>query len=368
MSVFRRYSLLLVCVFLASTCQHIRAPLPEAPQKIQRKQVILFIGDGMGFEHVKAAGMYGNNTPGSLSFESFPYHGSVTTTNIYGKVTDSAAASTAMATGTKVSNGVISVLLPGDGKPLKTIAEYFQESGQFTGLVTTTFVAHATPAAFAAHVPNRNNFSDIVSDYLDRSRPNVVFGGARHITKEMASWAGYRIVTDRESMLAQDTENVTLLWGLFGHGNMPYEYAGLGSLPHLSEMTSTALSVLDNEPSGFFLMVEGGRIDHASHANDIERAIYETIEFSKAVRVAMDWAEGRDDTLIIVTADHETGGLAVLENRGNGSIPDVRWETGGHTEKNVPVYALGDGADQFEGEIDNTDIFYIIMGIAQTAQ
>ncbi len=231
MRFFRRYSLLLVCVFLASTCHHIRAPLPEAPQKIQRKQVILFIGDGMGFEHVKAAGMYRNKTPGSLSFESFPYHGSVTTANIYGKVTDSAAASTAMATGTKVSNGVISVLLPGDGKPLKTIAEYFQESGQFSGLVTTTFVAHATPAAFAAHVPDRNNFSDIVSDYLDRSRPNVVFGGARHITKEMASRAGYRIVTDRESMLAQDTEMPRSCGGFLGTVICPMNMPGWALSP-----------------------------------------------------------------------------------------------------------------------------------------
>jgi alkaline phosphatase len=124
-------------------------------------------------------------------------------------------------------------------------------------------------------------------------------------------------------------------------------------------MTSTALDVLDNNHNGLFLMVEGGRIDHAGASNDITRNIFETIEFANAVSVSMDWAEGRTDTLIIVVADHETGGLVVIQNNGQGNIPTVSWSTTSHTEINVPIYAWGENAELVTGVMDNTDLFYI---------
>ncbi len=150
---------------------------------------------------------------------------------------------------------------------------------------------------------------------------------------------------------------------------MPYEFDGYGSLPHLSEMTDTALNILDNDPDGFFLVVEGELIDEASHSNDIQRTIYEVFELSNAVQVALDWAAGRNDTLIIVTADHETGGLTVLQNNGQFQIPDVSWGTNvdpslGHTDSPVPVYARGVNADLVLGIIDNTDIFSIVSQIS----
>ena len=138
------------------------------------------------------------------------------------------------------------------------------------------------------------------------------------------------------------------------------------TVPHLSEMTSAAIRALDNDPNGFFLMVEGGRIDKAAHINIIERNVFETLEFDRAFRVVMNWAKDREDTLIIVTADHECGGLKVLRNRGRGSMPDVLWSsrydsTKDHTGVNVPVYAVGEGAENFAGVIDNTDIFKILV-------
>jgi len=322
------------------------------------RNVIFLIGDGMGFEQVKAAGMYLNGGPGTLSFESLPYQGELTTYAANASVTDSAAAATAMATSHKANNGVISMAYPGDGRELETLLEYSRDRGKSTGLVTTTYMTHATPAAFGAHEPSRGNTSNIAGDYLNQTRPNVLLGGGSNgMSIASAAAAGYTVVTDKAGMTALDTDTVTMVSGQFGSSHLPYELDGLGALPHLSDMTTTALDILDNDADGFFLMVEGGRIDHACHDNDIARSIHETIEFANSVQVAMDWAAGRTDTLILVTADHETGGLTVLG--GGGLYPLAWWSTGGHTSANVPIYAWGLNADMVSGVLDNTDLFDI---------
>jgi alkaline phosphatase len=321
----------------------------------QPKNVIFCIGDGMGFEQVEAATMY---NAGALSFQSFAYQGEVTTYSANSSVTDSAAAATALATGVKVNNGVISMAPPSYNTELQTLLEYFQGTGHSTGLVTTTYMTHATPAAFGAHEPSRNNLSQIAGDYLNQTRPNVLFGGgANGMSVSSAQSAGYTVVTDAVGMLALNTETQTYVSGQFGSSHLPYEYDGVGSLPHLSQMTTTALNVLDNDPDGFFLMVEAGRIDHSGHDNSIERNVRETVEFSNTVQEAINWAAGRDDTLIIVTADHETGGLAVLADNGAGNAPTVSWATTGHTGVNVPVYAWGVNAHLVSGVMDNTDLW-----------
>lgn len=325
------------------------------------RNVILFIGDGMGFEQVEAAGMVATGQPGTLSFENFPFRGSVRTGNVDGEVTDSAAASTAMGTGVKVGNGVISMALPGNGAPLETALERFKASGKSTGLVTTTIITNATPAAFGAHEPSRSNYSGIADDYLNDSRPNVLLGGAEHLTAGAAAAAGYTVVVDRDGLQALEREPEVLVSGQFGSGDMPYESDGLGGLPHLSEMTLAALKILENDPDGFFLLVEGGRIDHACHANDIERTIGETIEFSRAVAVAVEWSDSHPDTLLVVTADHETGGMQVLANNGAGNLPSVAWGTTGHTSVPVPVFALGIDAEPVPGTLENTAIFHLLM-------
>jgi alkaline phosphatase len=355
------------------------------------KNVILFIGDGMGAEQVRAAGMYAHGSSGTLSFEAFPHRGLVKTHDAYFKVTDSAAASTAMATGVKVASGVISVARPGDISPLETLLERFQTMGKSTGLVTTTIITHATPAAFGAHRQNRSDYTGIAADYLNVSQPQVLFGGARYLTREAAERAGYIIVTDREGLFALDTEAAKMVSGQFGTDHMPFEAItggnmtelskdpivgrwviipterrrrpqldGLGTLPHLSEMTRVALDI----PDGLFLVVEGGRIDHAGHANDIERNVRETAEFSRAVGVGLEWAEKHPDTLILVTADHETGGLQVLGNNGIGRAPDVTWSTFGHTGVDVPIYGWGIGSAQVSGKMDNSRIYGIILRAA----
>lgn len=327
--------------------------------------VVLFIGDGMGAEQVRAAGMYAHGVEETLSFEAFPYRAELTTCSADSSVTDSAAAATAMATGVKVNNGVISMAYPGDGRELQTLLEYSKTKGKSTGLVTTTFMTHATPAAFGAHEPSRGDYSQIADDYLTQTKPNVLFGGSLHMAAAAA--AGYTVVTDSANMQAMDTEAETMVSGQFSSGHMTYEYDRMAGTtePHLSEMTEIALEILDNDPDGFFLMVEGGRIDHACHSNDIVRTVCETVEFDNAVQAAIDWVTdtASADTLILVTADHECGGLTVLTNNGEGAYPDVSWSTTHHTGVNVPIYAWGPDGELILGVMDNTDVFWALLSI-----
>ncbi len=354
------------------------------------KNVILMIGDGMGFEHVKAASLYAYGEEKKLSFEKY-YCGEVTThsANSYTKgnhATDSAASATAMATGQKVNNDVISEQ---SRQPIKTMLELLQEKGKATGLVTTVPITHATPAGFGAHNRTRGNYRDIANDYMTQTRPNILFGAyyknGRGMTVEKAKQGGYSVATTRREMLDivepldENSTDVFYVAGLFCPEEMPWEYdyyhptvilfpleevfkmPNYNTIPHLSEMVSSALTVLDNDPNGFFMLVEGGKIDWAAHDNIIEQSVFETLEFDRAFRTVMEWAKDRDDTLVVVTADHECGGLKVVKGNRRGYMPDVFWGSGSHTGANVPIYATGQGAKEFTGVIDNTDIFNIIM-------
>lgn len=324
--------------------------------------VILFIGDGMGFEQVRAGSLYASGKEGALFFERLPHRGEVMTAAADDKVTDSAAGATAMATGVKVGNRVISRALPGNGAYLETIVERSRLEGRATGLVTTAHLTHATPAAFGAHARDRDDFEDIAAWYLYGTRPEVLLGGGgKSLQPTDAARVGYTVVQDRKGLLGLDPATTERVCGLFGEGHMPYEHDGIAHYPRLSEMTRVALSFLERDDDGFFLMVEGARIDHAGHANDIERMVPEVVEFARAVELAVAWASERDDTLIIVTADHETGGLSVRRGRGPGKAPRVRWSTKDHTGVRVPVYAWGPGAERLTGVMDNTDIYRVMM-------
>jgi len=351
-----KYLLVFFCLLLVI----FKPEAASADTKI--KNIILFIGDGMGLEHVRAAGMYLNGNPGTLIFESFPHQGTVTTYPANGSVTDSAAAATALATGKKVNNGTISMAIPGDGSELTTILEYYSSLGKSTGLVTTTFIAHATPAAFAAHEPNRSNYNQIALDYFTQTRPTLLLGGGGFgVSPELARANSYTVVTTKQELEALEPGANLKVSGQFGNGNLPFENSYPANLPTLPEMTRAALSILTKNSKGFFLMIEGGRIDHASHSNDIVNTVKETVNFHEAVSYAYEWARLRTDTFIVVTADHETGGLKILKNNGKGNFPTVTWGTAGHTGKNVGIYVYGDRGTDIEGVIDNTDIYSLLF-------
>ena len=322
------------------------------------KNVILLIGDGMGFEHIEAARLHlGEN----LCFEDFIYQGELRTYPAdVTVITDSAAAGTALATGRKVFKDVVSVAIPGDGSELDTLLELYKSQGASTGLVTTTYMTHATPATFGAHEDKRTNLDEIALDYFSQEPLiNVLLGGGGNGLDPDIVPEVYTTVTDYSSMSQLDTEVEDLLVsGQFGNTHLPYEYDGMGDLPHLSEMTATALAILDNDEDGFFLMVEGGKIDLACHNNDLERMIGEMVEFNNAVQVAIEWVQENDnmsETLILVVSDHETGGLDYDELTGTAS-----WSSKEHTEMNVPAYAYGVNAGLVRDVMDNTFIFTVV--------
>lgn len=335
----------------------VRRKIVIAPYKVLRN-VFFFIGDGMGENHIKAASIYKTGEQGSLCFESFPVIRKIRTKSANKRITDSAAAATALSTGFKVNNGVISKSIPGDNSDLETILEFYKTNGFKTGLITTSTITHATPAAFGAHQNDRSMVNEIALDYFTKTKPNLLLGGGLNgVSEKMAINNGYLLVTNK-------TEMDNLIWdigidyvsGQFGSYHLPSVYDGdYSKLPHLNGMVSFGLSGYNNSINGLFLMIEGARIDHFSHNNDLVRTIHEVLEFSASVKVALDWASTRDDTLVIVTSDHETGGLSVVKNNGSNTLPTVKWSTSGHTAVEVNAYVYGLYSELFSDISDNTD-------------
>lgn len=326
------------------------------------QNIILVIGDGMGEEHIRAGRFLRGE---ALRFELFPFTSQLATANITGGVTDSAAAATAIATGVRVANGVVSVASPGSGEDLETIAEFFSDRGKEIALVTNSTATDATPAAFASHTVSRNNHAEIAADYFMGLYPVIVFGGGGFgIDPDLAFAAGYQVLRNRTELFSVPPASRLLQSGQFGVGEMPYFFDGPSELPFLSEMTAAALQRLANSPNGFFLLVENELIDSAGHRNDIIRTTHEVVELERAVEVILDWAQGRTDTLVVVTADHETGGLQLTADNGVGEIPSAQWSTQGHTSAEVPLYAWGFAAEQFVGLSHLTDVHNALKNAA----
>jgi alkaline phosphatase len=322
----------------------------------QPRNVIFLVGDGMGVEHVKLARSYANGDTAPFNFELFPQFSLMGHNNASNQTTDSAASATAMATGVKVSNGVISVDLPGDGSPLDTSLELLQSLGKRSGLVThSTDILDATPAAFAAHVSSRNNRAGIFGGYMS-NRPNVLFGRTHSAIDEPdATAAGYTILrnaSDLNNFNPASTSHVLGHWSSSGEAS-------------LATMTAKAIDLLSLDEDGFFLVVENEEIDTGGHDNDAQAVADGVLSLVAAAQVAIDWSSGRTDTLIIVTADHETGGLTVTGNNGAGELPDVTWSTTGHTQTPVGLWAFGPNSQLIDdlqdsgGLLDNTDVFHL---------
>lgn len=330
--------------------------LPAPWAAAQPRNVILLVGDGMGIEHLKLARSYANGDTAPFNFELFPRFSLMGHNNASNQTTDSAASATALATGVKVNNGVISVRTPGNGSPLTTSLELLQGLGKRTGLAThSTDMLDATPAAFAAHVSSRNDRAGIFSGYMT-NRPNVLFGGTHsEIDESDATGAGYTILrnsADLNNFNPASTSHVLGHWSSSGE-------------PSLATMTAKAIDLLSRDEDGFFLVVEDEGIDNGGHDNDAQAVADSVLRLVAAAQVAIDWSSGRSDTLIIVTADHETGGLTVTNNNGAGELPDVTWSTTSHTQTPVGLWAFGPNAELIDdlqdatGLLDNTDVFHL---------
>lgn len=325
------------------------------------KYVILFIGDGMGKAQVQAGRYFVNAGTAPLSFERFPHTGEVTTYSASSDVTDSAAAATAMATGHKVNNGVIAVADPGDQSDLQTVLELRKRRGQATGLVTIhDVISSATPAGFGAHALNRASTTEIEEDLIGGSRPNILFGDGRPMLPlSQFTAAGYAYVEDEDPRAAVKADPMERLLGAF----QP-------DATDLATRTQAALEILEEDPEGFFLMVEQAGTDKAGHAADLSAAVKAVAELDAAVKVAVAWAEQRSNSLIVVTADHETGGLSCSTEPTDpapvaAAVPSAQCSYPGgyaHTGVNVPIYAIGVGSESVSGTLDNTRIYALLAG------
>jgi alkaline phosphatase len=326
------------------------------------KNVILFIGDGMGFNHVFAGRCFDNGNSAPLTLETLSEQAQMTTFSASSRVTDSAAAATAMATGRKVLNGVVSVNITGelplpssDGSDLPTTLELRMARGQSAGLVTIhDSVVGATPAAFGAHSDSRGDSAEIASDLSTGSRPNLLFGDDTGVSQTGFADAGYTVIETEQALLSLDPASTDLVFGLFP-----------SDVPTLALRTWRALQILGQDRDGFFLMVEQADTDKQSHANNLAGVVDAVIALDAAVQVALAWAAGRKDTLIIVTADHECGGLECDADAAAsaGVLPDCSFTSGSHTGDAVPIFAAGVGAGSVVGVLDNTDVFALTAGI-----
>jgi alkaline phosphatase len=322
------------------------------------KNVILFIGDGMGVGQLTAAEVM--NGDEDLVLTRLPFKSLVTTHSSSNFVTDSAASATALATGHKTRNGKVSVTA--DGEDIFTVLEDAEELGKATGIVTTARVTHATPACFVSHVDNRDKETTIAEQLLESGVDVALGGGSTYFTGLSPETEGYTVVYDSTEL--ENIESGKVL-GLFTPGYMNYETDRSESEPSLSEMTTKSLELLSTDPEGFFLMVESGRIDHASHDHHFDNTIAEMLEFDLAVLEALEYAAGRDDTLVIVTADHETGGLSIVGGYPSGGGMQINWVTDGHVGGMVPVYAYGPRASETITFDDNTDIGVFLLSVIE---
>ena len=331
--------------------------IPKRPKKA--RNIILLIGDGMGLAQVSTSYYFGD---GTSSFSRFRHIGLHQCSSSDHKITDSAAGATAFSTGYKSYNGAIGVNEDSIAKP--SILEWAAEQGKSTGLVATSSITHATPAAFYAHVPDRNLQEDIALDFINAS-------------VDFAAAGGYTYFCDRkdglnllETLTAQGVTVDTSHLDIRVEMGQRYAYFlapdGLPSIPNgrgdfLPHATQTALDLLSQDRDGFFLMVEGSQIDWAGHDNDPNFLISEVADFERTIERVLDFAEKDGNTLVIVTADHETGGLGLSADKGDYNKVAATFSTGGHTATLIPVFAYGPGARRFMGIYQNNDIFGKMM-------
>ncbi|WP_419661151.1 alkaline phosphatase [Desulfosarcina variabilis str. Montpellier] len=310
------------------------------------KYVFYFIGDGLGASQRQFSEFFlrakTHNPSRKLLMNTFEVAGINSTYAADTLITDSAAAGTALASGVKTNKGVIGK--SPDGKNVKTLVEAAENDGMATGLITTTRLTHATPAAFAAHNISRDNENEIANDYLNSDVDFLAGGGIRHFIPQSEALKntdavgqpikskrkdernlvqefeakGYRTFIGMQGAKAfatTDFSSVDKVFAAFTYTHLPYEIERIHQythLPSLARMTRAGIDVLSNDPDGFFLMVEGGRIDHAAHANDATGVIYDTIAFDDAIKAAYEfYLSHKNETLIVVVGDHETGGMGL---------------------------------------------------------
>ncbi|MHC1719281.1 MAG: alkaline phosphatase [Clostridiaceae bacterium] len=449
-SIKKNITALMVLLFtLSAGLQASSAKAYEAGDSGMPKNVIIMISDGCGYSQILSADYFQKGAAGSQVYEAFPVKCAMSTWPSGGTYdpysawqdfdyvkngfTDSAAAATAMSTGTKTYVGAIGVGT--NNNNLLHISEIAEALGKSTGVVTTVEMSHATPAGFAAHNTSRENYSDIAREMITETGLDVIMGagnpyydnngnrlvqasdykyvGGQSIWDGLAAgnlkaddadgdgasdpWKLIQKKSEFESLQSGATPDrvigipevySTLQQARSGDTETAYAAPLNGNVPSLALMSRAAINVLDNNEKGFFLMIEGGAVDWAGHSNQTGRMIEEEIDFNRAVEAVSQWVTANsswEDTLLIVTGDHETGyltgpgsdpGWTAVANKGKGRMPAVKWNGTEHTNSLVPVFAKGaeaaflmeyaDKPDPVRGHyLDNTELFKCIVRITE---
>ncbi len=415
------FVLLIVLVFNFATAQE------QSINKKFPKNIIVMIGDGMGRNQITATNYYFYGKDSVQVYEKFPvqlfmstYPAVIEDNNKYSLkydseyfwaefenpkdgFTDSAPAATAMSTGSKTYGGSIGMDL--NKQPLVHSSQIAKKLGKSIGVVTTVPLSHATPAGFLAHKESRKQYSDIAQEMIDSDADVIIgaghpdydnsnqkldtskyqyVGGITYWEKLKKGYKGWTLIQTKQDFEKYQTGNTpkrligvpqvnsTLQQERKGDDKAePNKCQKNENVPDLQTMTNVALNVLDNNPKGFFVMIEGGAIDWASHANQTGRMIEETDDFNKAIDAVVKWVEKNsnwDETLLIITADHETGYITgpkendqnpltnPIVNNGKGKIPGMKWNSNNHTNSLVPFFAKGAGSELFYLFADETDM------------
>lgn len=423
-------------------------PTPAMAVTTKTKNIILMISDGQGYNTVKAADYYTGapavyesfahqygmstysatglaNTPAGAKpgYDPARFWSSFSYQSAPGTATDSASAASAMYTGVKIKDNVINIATDNTTK-LTTITQFAEAQGKATGAVSTVQFYHATPAAVGAHNISRNNYGAISTEMIYNSDMEVIIGAGHPLYNDngqlkaggisysavggttvwnditdadgangfkfIDSKAGFQAIADGSAAAPDKLLGITQVASTnqqarSGNGQIVDFASFNANIPDLATMSEAALNVLSKDQDGFFVMVEGGAIDWANHANQKGRMIEEQIDFNNAVQAVIDWvnnpldANDWSNTLLLVTADHETGALwgplpgqfnDVVDN-GAGNMPGMAFNSGNHTNALVPLYAMGEGAADFMTYavnsdpvrglyVDNTDLFHVM--------
>jgi len=329
--------------------------------------VIFMIGDGMGVSQVTSAFYFGEGKP---NFQNFKYVGLSETSSTSDRVTDSAAGATALSTGQKTYKRAIGV--DKDSLAIPTILEQLQDHGYKTGLVCLTSITHATPAAYYAHVKDRDLQEDIALDFIKSDVDFAAGGGLKFFSKRKDKKnllkdlikKDYRIDTVSLSKPVLEKRNLYLM----AQDELPNKVQGRKDF--LPEATQMALDFLSQNKQPFFLMVEGSFIDWGGHATNAEMMVKEVLDFDKTIGVVMDFIKKNPNTLLVVTADHETGGASIgkfMEKEASGKSKEVKDKVqvnfidGQHTAALVPVFAMGKGEELFSGVYPNNTIYHKLV-------
>ena len=328
-------------------------------QDTKPPNIIMMIGDGMGLSAI-SSGMYSNNNYTSL--ERSEYVGLLKTHSLDNLVTDSAASATAMSSGVKTYNRTVS--LDKNLSSVKSILEICRDKGYMTAIIATSTIVHATPASYYSKVKSRYQYDEIASQ-LSKSSINFFVGGGekyfndrldgRNLMNEMDD---YFFANSLESFKNNNSNKI----GYLTYYDEPVGKHE-GREPSLEDLAYITIQKLKSFDKPFFLLVEGSQIDWGSNDNDSEHLISEMLEFDRTIETVFNFADKDKNTMVVITEDHETGGVAIVDGNVEESLVEIKYVSEDNTATMIPIFSLGPNSSLFKGVYDNTEIFDKLEGI-----